>query len=159
MRTWKLLLAVLVILPACNTPMPWQKQSQNPSGEYNPLLAGPAAAPGLALASDSRFKDIPLPVGLSEIPERSFVFQSDTLEIGRMAYSTRAPINDLVGFFDRECKSKGWSLVRVLEAEAKTLEFTMPGKKLSVSVQDKGFAKGRLVTITFTPDSGAISAL
>ncbi len=161
MRAYVLFLAVLLILPACNTPMPWQKQQAGaaPADSYNPLLAGPESAPGLPSSSDSRFKDVPMPVGLTEIAERSFVFQSDSLEIGRMTYSTRASVEELVEFYYRECKNKGWALGRVIEAEAKMYEFTMPGKKLLVSVQNKGMAKGRIVIITYTPDSGAISAL
>lgn len=161
MRAFVVLLAVVALMPACQNgmSMPWQKNANAPVESSNPLLAAPVVPDGLPLSTDSRFNDIPLPVGLTEVPERSFVFQSDTLEIGRMVYSTRADLNELVQFFIRESKNKGWSLVRVLEAEAKTIEFSMPGKKMVVSVQDRGMVKGRAVTITLTPDTNAISSL
>lgn len=164
-RALALLVVVAVLLPACQSGgMPWQKQ-QPPavSPVDTPSTMGAHSAPvvpqGLARSSESRFKDVPMPIGLNEIPERSFVFENDTLQVGRMAYSSRAKVNDLVQFFLDECPKAQWKQINVLEAEAKTIELTKPGKKLIISVQNMGPMKGRLVLITLTPDSGAMSSL
>ena len=157
-----LLLAGLVFLPACKS-MPWERRSSQPvaqqqqqgdplSATKDPSYTAPVVeAPGLALSPDQRFKDIPLPVGLKEDLDRTFVYQSSSLEVGRMVYSTRSTIYELTQFFLTECPTAGWKLRNVLEAEAKTLVFTKPGKELEIVVTPLSVASGRRVSITLRP--------
>lgn len=167
-RYWTLALLVAVALPACNSwngpTISWkgkdaQQGAQPPAADP---LDGPGAVspppPGLALSPEQRFKDIPLPVGLTEDLERSFVYQSASLQIGRMVYSSKASIQDLANFFLRECPAAQWQVANVEEAGAKTLEFRKSGKRLRVIVQEVGnVPKGRRVSITLTPDDGGAS--
>jgi len=157
-----LLLAGLLFLPACKSGMPWEHHSNQPVAQQqgDPLSApkdsssytAPVVeAPGLALSPDQRFKDSPLPVGLKEDPDRTFVYQSSNLEVGRMVYSTRSTVYELTQFFLTECPTAGWKLRNVLEAEAKTLAFTKPGKELEVVVTPLNVASGRRVSITLRP--------
>lgn len=114
-----------------------------------PLLA----PPGLRLATDQRFKDIPLPVGVKEDLARTYVYESRTLQIGRMVYSTRASLNELAQFFLRECPAADWKLERVVEAESsKSLYFSKPQKHLEVTIKKLGFGRNRRLTITLTPN-------
>lgn len=156
-----LLMAAMAVLPACKSGMPWQHKSNQPvAGPTDPLTAkdtkepyqAPVVeSPGLALSPDQRFKDIPLPVGLKEDLDRTFVYQSTTMEVGRMVYSSRASVYDLAQFFLKECPTSGWKLRNVLEAEGKTLIFSKPGKELEILVMPMNVALGRRVSITLRP--------
>jgi hypothetical protein len=168
------LLAASMFMPACKT-MPWNKGGSNqPVAEQqqngsDPLMApgtpsdskGSYSAPvveqqGLSLSPDQRFKDIPLPVGMKEDMERTFVYQSSSIEVGRMVYTSRATVFDLAQFFLKECPTAGWKLKNVLEAEAKTLIFTKSNKELEVIILPLGVAAGRRVSITLRPSGGEV---
>lgn len=156
-----LLMVAMAVLPACKSGMPWQQRSNQPVAEpvdplaakdtKEPYQAQVIESPGLALSPEQRFKDIPLPIGLKEDLDRTFVYQSSTLEVGRMVYSSRASVYDLAQFFLKECPTAGWKLRNVLEAEGKTLVFTKSGKELEIVVLPLGVTVGRRVSITLRP--------
>lgn len=164
-RFFAVVLVVALALPACNTSnMPtlsWGRKAPAEQPPVEPIDSASAPVnpppPGLQLASEQRFKDIPLPVGLTEDLDRSFVYESASLQIGRMVYSSRGSIQDLANFFLRECPTAQWKLDKVLEGGTKTLLFTKPGKRLEVIVQEMGMAKGRRVILTLTPADGDVS--
>ncbi len=106
---------------------------------------------GLAVSPEQRFKDVPLPVGLKEVPERSFVYQDASTAIGRMVYKTKAGMNELANFYVQECPAADWELKHTTEAGAKELVFEKPGKRLVVTVKDEGFVRGRILILTMTP--------
>jgi hypothetical protein len=118
------------------------------------VIPPPVPEPGLALATDQRFKDVPLPVGVKEDLERSYVYESANLQIGRMVYTTREDVNSLAQFFIRECPSAQWQLEHVVQAGGADLEFRKPGKRLYVQIRNLGVTKGRLLIINLTPTEG-----
>jgi hypothetical protein len=106
------------------------------------------------LSTEQRFKDIPLPVGLKEDLDRTFVYESGALQVGRMVYSSRASVNELAQFFLDQCPTAGWVRKNVIEAEGgKSFLYTKAGKRLEVVVQSVGVTLGRRVTLTLTPDT------
>lgn len=152
-----------LMLQACNGNMPWQKPAPPvPPLEPDPLAPANAPytapiveQPGLALAPDQRFKDVPLPQGVKPDLERTFVYESPSLHIGRMVYTSRASLADLAQFYIREAPTGQWQLQDTIEAEKSVkLLFTKPGNRMVVDVQDFGIAKGRRLTVTVTPDGG-----
>lgn len=158
-RKVALICLLAVVVAGCQS-MPWQKPAAAPVVEpvdpSAPYMAPAVAESGLQLSPEQRFKDIPLPVGLREDMERTFVYQSSALQVGRMVYTSRASVTDLTNFFIRECPTAQWELKDVLEAGGKSLVYTKPGKRLVVLVQPLGVTKGRRVTITMTPEGGSI---
>ena len=115
----------------------------------------PVAEPGLPLSTDQRFRDVPLPVGVKEDLERSYVYESSTLQIGRMVYTSRETVNALAQFFIRECPTADWKLEHVVQADGADLEFRKAGKRLDVTVRDLGPTKGRMVVINLAPTEGS----
>lgn len=107
--------------------------------------------PGLPLSSEQRFTDIPLPAELFEDNERSFVFESATLQIGRMVYQTKHSVNEVAQFYIRECPAADWQLESVLQAEGVHLVFRKQGKRLDVSARKEG--RRQTVVLLLTPDS------
>ncbi|HEX71975.1 MAG TPA: hypothetical protein ENN65_01505 [Candidatus Hydrogenedentes bacterium] len=106
--------------------------------------------PGLPLSSDQRFSDIPLPADLHEDHARSFVFESATIQIGRMVYTTKHSVNEVAQFYIRECPAADWRLESVLQAEGVHLAFRKKDKRLDVSVRTEG--RRQTVVLLLTPD-------
>ena len=155
-----LALGLVFVLGACQGPLgaknPFARKSE-PMVDMNGnpgVTPPPVAEPGLPLSTDQRFKDVPLPVGVKEDLERSYVYESSTLQIGRMVYTSRETINALAQFFIRECPTADWTLQHVVEADGADLEFRKQGKRLDVSIRDQGPTKGRLLIINLTPTEG-----
>jgi len=162
-RVAVLIMLVAMVFSACSTlslsrkesvpGVDTKSESVDTTAPYNAPLLPP---PGLALSTEQRFKDIPLPVGIKEDLMQTYVYESRTLQIGRMVYTTRASVNDLAEFFLRECPAADWKAQQVVEAEnSKTLVYTKPGKNLQVTVKELGFARGRRLIITLTPEEGS----
>lgn len=145
-------------LTACQN-MPWTQKRNAPPVEPPPssdsATAGepPVPEPGLQLSTDQRFSDVPLPVGVHEDLEKSFVYESSKLQIGRMVYTTKSSVNELSSFYIRECPASGWKLVSVVQAAGAELSFTKPGKKLKVAINNLGIGRGgRQLVLTLVPD-------
>lgn len=118
-----------------------------------PIVDAPPPEPGLELAIDQRFSDIPLPLNLKPDPDRTYVFENRTLQIGRMVYTTRDSVNDLAQFFIRECPAADWELDSITQASGAELVFRKPGKRLAVTIRDLGVSRGRELIINMTPET------
>ncbi len=159
-----LALCGVLLLAGCET-MPWQKQEPLPPVEL--LDSGPApqgtatAAPpdtsGLALSANQRFKEVPLPEKAKEDLDRSYIYESSTLQIGRMVYNIRSDINALAQFYINECPSAGWKLESLQQATGNAyLLFRKPGKRLEVTIQPLGVGRGQRLILHMVPDGGAV---
>ncbi|HUW61363.1 MAG TPA: hypothetical protein VMZ06_10185 [Candidatus Bathyarchaeia archaeon] len=156
-----LLAVAALMLQACNGNTFWQKPAPpaaplEPAPAGQPYTAPIVGQPGLPLSPDQRFKDVPLPQGAKPDLERTFVYESPALHVGRMVYTSRAGLTDLAQFYIREAPTGQWQLQDTIEAEKSvTLLFNKTGSRMVVQVQDLGIAKGRRLMITITPDSGS----
>ena len=152
-----------IALSACTTMQnPFSKSSTPPPAELPPDNAAPAASnppagpppeEGLALAPSQRFADVPLPVGVKEDPEKTFVYEDKSLQIGRLVYTTRSSVNELTNFYIREAPTGSWKLINNIQAAGQELQFVKPGKRLTVIVRELGAPKGRQLVLTVTPDT------
>lgn len=154
-------IGLVLTLGACQGPLgttnPFARKSE-PVVDMNGnpgVTPPPVAQPGLPLSTDQRFNDVPLPVGVKEDLDRSYVYESASLQIGRMVYTSRETVNALAQFFIRECPTANWTLQHVVQAEGADLEFRKPGKRLHIIVRDQGPTKGRLLVINLTPSEGS----
>lgn len=151
-------LAIAVLVAACETSPLGSAKSAPPPDDLNPVAGSqPAsaapAAEGLEIAPTQRFSDVPLPAGLREDMDKTFVYESGTLAIGRMVYTSKESINDLAQFFVRECPAADWQLESFTQAGAVQLNFRKPGKRLDVTVRDLGgVTLGRELIILMTPE-------
>lgn len=152
------ILALGMVLCGCKS-MPWERGSNDEVPleliEEEELLVDAPAPPveGLPLSALRRFEDIPLPQRLTEDPERTYVYETPALQIGRMVYTSRAAVNELSQFFIDELPGSGWELESVLEAEGAHLIFSKPGKRLEVSIRKQGISRGHVLVLNLTPDS------
>lgn len=164
-----LALCGVLLLAGCET-MPWNKQEPLPPVELlddgatpqgaSPQGAATAAPPdtsGLTLSANQRFKDVPLPEKAKEDLDRSYIYESSTLQIGRMVYNIRSDINALAQFYINECPSAGWNLESLQQATGNAyLLFRKPGKRLEVTIQPLGVGRGQRLILHMVPDGGAV---
>mgnify|MGYP005850162435 CR=1 FL=1 len=148
--------------------MPWQ---QNNNKELPPVelldesemreLAPPgsvtgnqdADAAGLDASPRRRFKDVPLPAGLREDFEQTYVFENANVQVGRMVYYSKASVTEIAQFYINACPESGWTLDSVLRAEGgANLDFRKPGKRLIVWVQAQGVGRSQKLVLHLTPE-------
>jgi len=163
-------LFVCTLLLAGRQSMPWQRNTMPPvellddeSGKSAPEASAPPAAslqpapkqaPVLAIASRTRMRDVPLPEKAKEDLERTYVYESHTLQVGRMVYTIQAAVNDIAQFYIDTCPGADWRMVSVKQAAGGAeLLFRKPGKKLEVSISPLAFGNKRLV-VHLVPDEG-----
>jgi hypothetical protein len=143
---------------------PWQKNSMPPVellDEDKPADAAPAAeAPKaeatdrLQMATSQRIKDVPLPEKAKEDLDRSYIYESANLQLGRMVYTIRTSVNELAQFYIDNMPASGWNLINVKQAEGGAeLLFRKAGKKLEVSVIPLGLMRGQRLVLHLVPDS------
>ncbi len=106
---------------------------------------------GLPLSTEQRFDDIPLPVDAREDLDRTYVYESKTLQIGRMVYTSKSSVNELAQFYIHECPAADWTLDNVLQANGARLVFSKPGKRLEVIIQPQGVGRSQLLILNLTP--------
>lgn len=154
-RVLTLLLAAAVVVAGCQTG-PFGKKDAGPVVEDAEATDSEAPVlleePGLKNALDRRFDDIPLPQGAKPDLERSYVYESKTLQVGRMVYKTRHSLSELAQFYIRECPESDWELESVLQVSGYELQYRKPGKRLLVSIRRLGFGRGRLLSLNLTPE-------
>lgn len=141
-----------------NAPPPVELLEDTPRDGRIPSTAT-LEEPGLRLNPAQRFSDIPLPAEVREDLERTYVFESKTLQIGRMVYTSRASINELSQFYVREMPTADWRRETTLQVGGGTvLKFTKPEKRVEVSITPQGAGRSNLLIINLTPTEGALVA-
>ncbi len=148
-----------VFFTGCQS-MPWQQntmppvellEDEQPADEV--VTPSPPQQSGLQMAPNQRFKDVPLPTKAKEDKERSYVYESPNLQVGRMVYTLRADVNDIAQFYIDACPAADWKLVNIKQAGGGAeILFRKPGKKLEVSVIPLGLMQGKRLILHLVPD-------
>ena len=161
-RLFRLNAAVIlaaVVLAACET-MPWQRSAgtnAEPGDSVNfdtPVLP----EPGIPISPESRFADVPLPLDAKEDLDRTYVYESTNLQIGRMVYTTDYTVNELAQFYIKEMPTANWELERVTQAAGANLFFNKPNKRLEIAITRRTFSRGggTLLILHLTPATGTL---
>jgi hypothetical protein len=115
----------------------------------------PIAPEGLPLSTNTRFADIPLPLGAKEDLDRTYVFESQGFRVGRMVYTSRDTVSEVAQFYIRECPVADWKLNSAVQAEGVQLQFSKGSERLDVSVQSPGVGRATVLILHLTPMEGA----
>ena len=148
LRSMSVAVVAVLLLSACQSG-PFRKKNKS-----DPFLDNGSAfaETGLAASSETRFPDVPLPIGVKEDMQRTFVYESDSLQIGRMVYTSKHSVNEVAQFYIREAPKFNWILTSVLQAEGTHLSFEKSGKRMLIVVRVSGIIKGgSLLIINLTP--------
>ena len=152
--------ACTVIFAGCQS-MPWQQDTMPPvellednqPAATETVTPSPPQQSGLQMAPNQRFKDVPLPTKAKEDLERSYIYESPNLQVGRMVYDIRADVNDIAQFYIDACPAADWKLVNIKQAAGGAeILFRKPGKKLEVSVIPLGLMQGKRLVLHLVPD-------
>ena len=150
-----MILSSLFLSVGCGS-LPWKKKKEQPpvelldetkSASTNGITeTGTTLVPG-----PQRFKDVPLPDKVKEDFDRSYVYESGSLQVGRMVYNIRADVNDIAQFYVKECPKHGWKLDNVIQGDGIQLNYSKEGKKLQVNIYPRGLIKPKQLILTLTP--------
>lgn len=149
-------ISCLVITSGCGS-LPWKKKKEQPPpvellDETKAQVGDKLPAGETSLVpGPQRFKDVPLPDKVKEDFERSYVYESSTLQVGRMVYTIRADINDIVQFYVKECPKYNWKLDNFIQGDGVQLNYSKEGKKLQVNVHPQGLGRPKRLILTLTP--------
>jgi len=152
-------LAMLMLQACQSVELPWQKKSAPPVellDETKQQTGTPATgSSGLAVSPKPRFQEVPVPEKAKEDLDRSYVYESKDLQIGRMVYDIRADVNQVANFYLENCPAAGWRLESVNEASGGVrILFTKPGKRLEVSVETVGLGRPKRLVLHLVPEGG-----
>ena len=136
------LLACVLLVAGCST-----LGSSKKAGETGE--SGENLVTGIPLAPDFRIADIPIPADFEFDRDHSFVFQNSQMDVGRIQYIGKAPIEEVAQFYLDEMAQYNWTLLSVTEHGTITLFFEKPGKSSQVVLSKKG--RGTLVYVSFFP--------
>ncbi len=151
-----LILSPLLFSLGCGS-MPWKKKNEQPPpvellDETKAETSTTLPAEGTTLVpGPQRFKDVPLPDKVKEDFERSYVYESSTLQVGRMVYNIRADANDVAQFYVKENPKHGWKLDNVIQGNGIQLNYSKEGKKLQVNIIPQGLGRPKQLILTLTP--------
>ena len=124
-----------------------QSSSFSKQGAANPATVSQGAASPIPAMARTRFSDVPLPEGVKEDIERSYVYESSSLQLGRMVYKVNQRVTNVAQFYITEAPKYSWQTTSMLQAEGAQLSFEKPGRKMWVSISPLGLMdrKSRLV--------------
>lgn len=133
--------------------------SSSATPAYTPPVApsvsatpAPVAGPGIPASRDKRFREIPLPENLREDTQRTFVYDSRTVKIGKMVYYSKHSINELAQFYIDKAPLDGWSLLSTTQSEDSVLLFFVkPGKRLNVESRRGGVGRSNELILNYLP--------
>jgi len=141
---------------------PWKKDTMPPvelldetkAATGSTAMQSASARPdSLQMATGQRIKDIPLPLKAKEDPDRTYVYESNTMQLGRMVYTVRASVNEIAQFYIDNMGAAGWERVDLNQSEGGTrILYRKPGKKLDIMVQPLGALRGQRLIIHLVPD-------
>lgn len=106
---------------------------------------------GLMMAVEQRFSDIPLPANARQVPERTYVFESGTLQVGRMVYVSKAALSELAQFYIKQLPAADWVRESLTESDRVRMVFTKPGKRLDIEIAEQGVSRPRILVINLQP--------
>ncbi len=142
-------IAAVCLLTAC------QSGSFSKRGAANPSTVSQGAASPLPAMARTRFSDVPLPEGIKEDIERSYVYESSSLQVGRMVYKVNQRVTTVAQFYMTEAPKYSWQLTSMLQAEGAQMTFEKVGRKMWVSVTPLGLMdrSSRLIIHVVPDDS------
>ena len=151
-----LILSAGLLFAGCET-MPFQTEEEPPvkllgASESGGSTTAPIDGPGIPAAGHKRFNEIPLPDGLREDTQRTFVYDSRSVRIGKMVYNSKNTVNELAQFYITNAPLDGWNLVSTTQSEDSVLLFFVKqGKRLNVESRRVGVGRSNELILNYLP--------
>ena len=101
-------------------------------------------AGSLSPQSVLKFTDVPVPVGLKILPEKSYSFESSGVRVGVLKFQGKADVDQIVNFYKEQMVMYNWNLLNVVEYGDRLLNFDRENETCVITL----LTKGRTVIIT-----------
>jgi hypothetical protein len=89
--------------------------------------------------------NVPVYPGFKLIPSKSFIYESGSLKVGRLVFSGKAQIKNLVSYYKAVLPEKGWEPLSItINGNSAQLTFTSPDQVLQIEAS-KGFSETMLI--------------
>ena len=86
-----------------------------------------------------RFDDLPVPSGLSLVPDESFIFETPGTRAGTLVYTGFNKYESTVTFYREKMPDHGWKLVNSIEKGEASMTFEKPGWSTSIFIRTSYF--------------------
>jgi hypothetical protein len=83
------------------------------------------------------FQDVLIPHGLKAEMDKSFIYETPSLKVGRLVFSGRVQAHSLVDFFAANMEKDGWKLVNKFGFKDVVLNFSKPAKNCTINIYDR----------------------
>ncbi len=91
------------------------------------------------------FDDIPVYPGFKLIPEKSFVYESGNVKVGRLIFKGKSSINDLVNYYKNTLPEQGWEPISIsIYGKDANLTYVTSDRVLQVRMT-QGFSETTLI--------------
>ncbi len=130
MKRW-LLIPAIVMLSAC-APATQQKVETAPIQEQK-------------VKADLLEENIPIYPGFRLVPEKSFIYESGNIKVGRLMFKGGATVKDVVSYYKATLPENGWEpLTITVYGKSADMTFTKPEEVLQIQVK-RGFSETYLI--------------
>jgi len=98
-----------------------------------------------------KFSDIPVPVGLKNLPSQSYSFESSGVRVGVLKYQGKNNPDQVVNFYKEQMAMYNWNLVNIVEYGQRLLNFERENESCIIAIEPKGSSIN--LTISLGPKS------
>ena len=88
---------------------------------------------------------VPVYPGFKIVSSKSFIYESGNIKVGRLVFTGKAKIKDIVSYYKNTLPEKGWEPVAItIYGNSAELTFTTPTQFLQITAK-KGFSETTLI--------------
>jgi hypothetical protein len=98
-----------------------------------------------------KFSDIPVPVGLKNLPNQSYSFESSGVRVGVLKYQGKGNAEQVINFYKEQMAMYNWTLVNIIEYGQRLLNFERENESCIITIEPKGSSV--IMTISLGPKS------
>ena len=98
-----------------------------------------------------KFSDIPVPVGLKNLPQQSYSFENSGVRVGVLKYQGKSNPERVITFYKEQMAMYNWSLVNIVEYGIRLMNFERDNESCIITIEPKG--SNVLLIISLGPKS------
>ena len=98
-----------------------------------------------------KFNDIPVPVGLKNLPQQSYSFESSGIRVGVLKYQGKSNPDQVITFYKEQMAMYNWNLVNIVEYGIRLMNFERESETCIITIEPKG--NNVLLIISLGPKS------
>lgn len=95
----------------------------------------PGTATDVRFSTDVTFEDIPVPAGFTLERGKSYSFQNDVTRVGRLVYTGRSSLNNVLSFYQQQMPLHGWQEMSYVDYDASVRYYEKSGQSCILAVE------------------------